>query len=656
MTTDITLRSVKGSPLTYTELDDNFSNLKETADAAADAVAAVGGKANASAVGIGVNDTSMGTFTGSTIPDSSTAKQGMQALETAVELAELKSDVAILQLASYGSLTYLSPTTTSYTTRQTATDITATLISAIAAATSRLNSGLRYVVIRIPSGLWTISSAVTIPNGVIVQGAGDGVTTGATHIRTIQTTGNTFNLGDPAPGQFVFNAGIMDMMIYQDHGGAASFGYENPVAASFINKATSGAHIYANYPRKCIVKNITTYGKNKGLYIFGGVQSVFSHIDINGIWDSASSARQEGLYGIDIDGDGSNIPTWHFFDNVVVGGQTTAGATVNYPGPNSKVTVLNIGFQYGVRIVCAEEVYFNNTNISACQKSDVLLTPASTTIIQGVQMRGTLSPCGTDIADAYIKCENLDATGYVAGFLFDGEMLGQGNGFRAVSDYGSTGSNGSFASIIIRGKISSFVGNPIYLTNARHVLIDSDIFHYNVENWYTGDNACAVFLNTNVKTYHVSGNLGGSQTGAVTGHNCIDGVRSASAYNAARNKVAATNGGLSGDLHVCNGKLMDRLLDDGSFEIVGSGNFTYDIRSTGRTIAINSALTADQTITMPTTGVPHGFEVRVYRTSGATGAFNSIISGLILSAANQYGIVKYYDGVGWLSVEKGVVA
>lgn len=35
MTTSITLRSVKGSPLTWNEVDDNFSNLKATADAAA---------------------------------------------------------------------------------------------------------------------------------------------------------------------------------------------------------------------------------------------------------------------------------------------------------------------------------------------------------------------------------------------------------------------------------------------------------------------------------------------------------------------------------------------------------------------------------------------------------------------------------------------
>lgn len=46
MTTSLTLRSVKGSALTFTEVDDNFSNLKTTADGAkttADAAAVAGG-------------------------------------------------------------------------------------------------------------------------------------------------------------------------------------------------------------------------------------------------------------------------------------------------------------------------------------------------------------------------------------------------------------------------------------------------------------------------------------------------------------------------------------------------------------------------------------------------------------------------------------
>jgi len=85
MTTTIVTRAAKGAPLTYTELDANFTNLKSTADAAFDATIALGGKANASALGVADSATNMGTFTGSTIPDNQTAKQNLQALETSLE-------------------------------------------------------------------------------------------------------------------------------------------------------------------------------------------------------------------------------------------------------------------------------------------------------------------------------------------------------------------------------------------------------------------------------------------------------------------------------------------------------------------------------------------------------------------------------------------
>jgi len=84
MATSLTLRSTKGAPLTHNEVDANFTALRDTADAAASAVAGIGGKANASALGVTDSATNMGTFTGSIISDDQTAKQVMQALETAI--------------------------------------------------------------------------------------------------------------------------------------------------------------------------------------------------------------------------------------------------------------------------------------------------------------------------------------------------------------------------------------------------------------------------------------------------------------------------------------------------------------------------------------------------------------------------------------------
>lgn len=87
--TDITLRGTKGAPLTHQELDDNFANLKETADLAYSASAAIGGKANSSAVGVDDSATTMGTTPGTILSDNGTAKTWFQELEAdAVNRAE----------------------------------------------------------------------------------------------------------------------------------------------------------------------------------------------------------------------------------------------------------------------------------------------------------------------------------------------------------------------------------------------------------------------------------------------------------------------------------------------------------------------------------------------------------------------------------------
>lgn len=86
--TDITLRSTKGAPLTHDEVDQNFINLKETADAAFDASAGLGGKAPAAAVGIDDAATNMGTTPGTILSDNGTAKQWFQESEAAIEVAK----------------------------------------------------------------------------------------------------------------------------------------------------------------------------------------------------------------------------------------------------------------------------------------------------------------------------------------------------------------------------------------------------------------------------------------------------------------------------------------------------------------------------------------------------------------------------------------
>lgn len=75
MTTPLTLRETKGTPLTHAEMDENLTQLRDTADA----------KAQATAIGILATAENLGSFTGSTIADGATVKDALQALETAAE-------------------------------------------------------------------------------------------------------------------------------------------------------------------------------------------------------------------------------------------------------------------------------------------------------------------------------------------------------------------------------------------------------------------------------------------------------------------------------------------------------------------------------------------------------------------------------------------
>ena len=203
--------------------------------------------------------------------------------------------------------------------------------------------------------------------------------------------------------------------------------------------------------------------------------------------------------------------------------------------------------------------------------------------------------------------------------------------------------------------MSTFVGVAVHLDQATHVDIGGSIRSYNNQNFYTGDDACGVYFGPNATSWRVSAILGGNSIGNTVGHTCIDGVRSGAPASPNR-IVAGANGGLLGSLYVANGKIMDRLAEDGTSAIVGSNNFTYDIKTSAKRLIINSALTAAQTITLPSTGVPTGWSIYIQRTISASGSFQTIVGPARLNTTNTYAIVTYYEGVGWLTMQSGVIA
>lgn len=464
-----------------------------------------------------------------------------------------------------GALPYVSPyTSLSYATRQTAPDITTALTAAIVEANARAVSGGRVVSVQVPSGLFTTSASIPLLNGVHVVGCGRDLGPNATHIRRIGDFGDTFTMGTIpySPGSFIADAGIRNMRIYQDHGKDGAEGWELSHTGTFINKATTGAHINMSQPISCNIEEVDLYGLNTGISMYGGFSTTMSKVSVNGIWDLTDAARQEGVNGIVIDGDtAAAIPTYCVLEDILFNGAIVPGVNISYgqaaynTGGNLKTANLNIGFKYGLVIKCAEEVYIRRMTAQTMAKSDVLIRSSVNKIIQGVQFIGcTFDPCGPTLDDACVKFENDDVNGQVASVLFSGcQWLGQTVTYRGISDYGSTAVNGSVNSLNLSGcQISSLVGNPVWLENARHPIIDADVKDWNNTNLFTGNDACGIYLGSGTKTALVSGVLGGNTVGSYTGHFCVDGVRAADAFTG-RVKVTAINGGLTGNLFVSNG-------------------------------------------------------------------------------------------------------
>lgn len=454
-----------------------------------------------------------------------------------------------VQLRSYynGNLPYVDPSSAiTYSARQAAPNITTALNATITVAKNLQNAGNRKVRILLPPGLFTVTGPILVPDGIHIEGSGMGTVPSATHIRTITTTGDTFQFGTPGPDNRVTDAGMSDLFIYQDWGGNGMYGFQPPAAGDFINKATSGAQLRVTGATYCTFERLRIFGKRDSAVFLGG-STTRVDIETYGIWDPDNVSRQEGYSGLTLDANvntvGINIPTYFDLSRTITGGATKS-ATVNYPGGNSFATVQNIGPQYGIVLQCYEELYGERLNLSAAQKSCLLLKSSSTRIMQGINLGVTFGPCGTDVNDAMIRFENADAGGQISGGMIKAVCLGQGNGYRAVSDRQSTATFGSSQGLSLDITASTFVGTPVWLENARNVRLDINARDYNTKNYYVGGEAAGVYLDaTKVVNVSVYGTLGGSVTGARTGHFCAHGVY-VTGYTANSGlEVYAANGG-----------------------------------------------------------------------------------------------------------------
>jgi hypothetical protein len=83
---------------------------------------------------------------------------------------------------------------------------------------------------------------------------------------------------------------------------------------------------------------------------------------------------------------------------------------------------------------------------------------------------------------------------------------------------------------------------------------------------------------------------------------------------------------------------------------------TYNIRTSPKTALFLDPLSADIAITLPTQGVPDGWQVQFIRAVSSTGSGTIVLNGAgSLTSPNTSIVLKYLDGVGWITVGKPVI-
>lgn len=533
-------------------------------------------------------------------------------------------------------------------TLATSADITTALQNAVNSAAARRQAQGGVGVVYIPAGyFYNLTATITVPAFVYIKGAGKV----ETYLRRIGNYGNTFEFGTANPAANVQCCGISDLAIFHDHGNGTT---PSLAPASWVNPVTGApAHLAIYTPVGCHFENLTLYCLPLQVAVYGGAQSTFRNIDTYGVWDDGNAVMQEGIAGMLVSGDSTitgSIPTWHLIDFCRFGGMTRPSTSVTYFGGNTKTTTKNIGPRNGLVIQMAEQVLVTNSYTGACNSSGVVVSAKSGEILAGVFISNHFfDPCGVKYEDACLKFESRDAGGFADGVTVVGcQFKGQTNGWRAISDWGSTATYGSVKDLIVKGcQASIFVGNPVELSNVRRADIDMTLAAWNAENYYPAGSAEAsgIHIGTSSVVVNVSGSLGGGVNGELTfgaNNRCQDGVRADDFVNS-RVTVTAVDAGLNGKLFVG---------PPDAVQIVNSdANFTLTVGGSSSQIMHTGTLTAGRAVTLSTTNAKDGDTFTVTRTGG--GAFNLTVGGKAVATSQWVQFMYDKPNTTWRQVGFG---
>lgn len=262
MTTSITLRGTKGSALTYVEVDDNFSNLKTTADAAKTT-------ADAAAVAGAVTSSGLTMATGRLLGRSSASTGAVQEIIVGAGLAlsggQLEANLGAYltsadAAATYQPITSMSAYLTSATaasTYQTQAGMSAYLTTTTAASTYQTQAGMSSYLTTADAGTTYLTQTNAASTYQTQSGMSSYLTT-ATASSTYLTQTNAASTYQTQSGMSSYLTTASAASTYQTQSGMSSYLTTTAAASTYL--ALSGGTLTGTLSTKSVDVTTNFYG------------------------------------------------------------------------------------------------------------------------------------------------------------------------------------------------------------------------------------------------------------------------------------------------------------------------------------------------------------------------------------------------------------
>ncbi|MBP2290710.1 glycosyl hydrolase family 28-related protein [Azospirillum rugosum] len=342
-----------------------------------------------------------------------------------------------------------------------------------AAVTAAAASGRGRV--RIPRGVFLLTSTITVPRGVTIEGA----SCDDTILRRIGDYGPTFVLGSPSD-EMVPGVVLRDFFVMHDHG------YENGQAPStFLHPVTDGtAHVVCYGPVHCYFERLYVSGTTYPFIVHGGAGCVWDKVVFRGLWDHREPSLQHTRASVRfLKTVTQGRPADMSFTDCSFQGYLSPARSVTY-GAWTGMVAENIGPKNHLCVEAMEVIHVKGGNFAAANEHAVNILPQNGGV---VNMTYTISDVffdGNRLSAIHVDNNNGAETAYNI-TVSNCVGIGQGN-----SDYGilvenSTGVDCATGLTVIGGEWLDYVKAPIYLAGANGFKVSTKARRYNSVNGYT---------------------------------------------------------------------------------------------------------------------------------------------------------------------------